>query len=257
MHGLLDEFNNTFCLDVGDDAYLSLANMKLRYQVWCLENDYFNPADFDEAIESDEYDSRSIYAVVSNKNHNINIATTRVILHDKNKPKTKFPMEKFTMLRRHERDHLLHAPRETIGEISRFCVSKNFRRRAAEKKTTHGITSADETPQASGKRSFSQITLGLFRGIFSICLQYNLDHLYAFMEPALLRIIRRYGVNFTPVGPCVNYYGLRQPCILSIISAKENAKKTSKEVYDFVCSEQNTTPLQTRFANTSNNALSN
>ncbi|NOY72865.1 MAG: PEP-CTERM/exosortase system-associated acyltransferase [Gammaproteobacteria bacterium] len=239
MLGLLDEFNGTFCLETGKDSSLAEANMRLRYQVWCLENDYFDFSDFDESMECDEYDSRSVYAVVSNKNHHINIATTRIILHDKNKPQEKFPVEQFPMLRRHDRDYLLNVPREKVGEISRFCVSKSFRRRAGEKESTHGITPGRDSSHPSGKRNYSQITLGLFRGVFSICLQYNLEHLYALMEPALLRIIRRYGVHFTPIGPCVNYYGIRQPCLLSIDSAREKAKTTSKEIYDFVCAEQN------------------
>ena len=34
----------------------------------------------------------------------------------------------------------------------------------------------------------------------------------AVMEPALLRLIGRLGLEFTPLGPPVEYHGLRQPC---------------------------------------------
>jgi hypothetical protein len=57
------------------------------------------------------------------------------------------------------------------------------------------------------------ITFGLFRGILDICLDRGITHVSAVMEPALLRLLKRFGLHFAPVGGLIEYHGLRQPCV--------------------------------------------
>ncbi len=235
MYDLERDFNKEFYIDSGTHETVSSDNMKLRYQVWCIENDYFPTSDFEDCKESDEYDRRSLYVVLANQARSINIATARVIVHDKFDAEAKFPIEKFVMLRRHDRDFYWDVPREQIGEISRFCVSKVYRRRAFESETTHGISPIDLSSRARGKRRCSYITLGLFKGLLEVSLEANLKFWYALMEPSLLRLLRGYGVNFTPIGPCVDYFGRRQPCMICIDSLLLEVRKNSQEIGDFVC----------------------
>lgn len=234
MEGLEKDFNRQFTLQCGDDASLSLANTKLRYQVWCVENDYFPTSSYGDGRESDEYDYRSLYVVLSSRVRDLDIATARVILHDGSNDNARFPVEKFVMLRRHDRDAFWDVRRELVGEISRFCVSKVFRRRAKELSTIHGISS-EGSRLSGGKRSFSHITLGLFKGLIEVSLAAKLEFWYALMEPSLLKMLKIYGVHFTAIGPQVNYFGIRQPCMASIESVLEGIRRNSDEIGDFVC----------------------
>lgn len=233
MHELEQSFNRQFVLNYGDDASLGLANMKLRYQVWCVENNYFPLSSHSDSVERDEYDKRSLYVVLSSQVSNLDIATARVVLHDDRSNDARFPVEQFVMLRRHERDTYLSAPRERVGEISRFCVSKVFRRRAKEFATLHGI--APDGGAGSGKRSFSYITLGLFKGLVAVSSAAKLEYWYALMEPSLLKMLTMYGIHFKAIGPTVNYYGVRQPCMAPIESVLDGIRKNSYEIGEFVC----------------------
>ena len=233
MHNLEQSFNRQFILGYGDDASLSLANMRLRYQVWCVENNYFPLSSFSDGIERDEYDKRSLYVVLSSQIRDLDIATARVVLHDPSDNAARFPIEQFIMLRRHERDAYLSVPRELVGEISRFCVSKVFRRRAREFSTTHGI--APNEGVGEGKRNFSYITLGLFKGLVAVSLAAKLEYWYALMEPSLLKMLKIYGIHFKAIGPTVNYYGVRQPCMAPIESVLDGIRKNSDEIGEFVC----------------------
>jgi len=235
MYSLERDFNSMFCMESGCSDKLSSDNMRLRYQVWCLENNYFSQDQFDSPKESDEYDNRSVYVVLSSKDRRINIATARVILSNKNNESDKFPVENFVMLRRNDRDLFRTVSRSRIGEISRFCVSKVYRRRALESTTIHGITPVGLDNNSIGKRSYSYITLGLFKGLIEVSLAENLEYWYALMEPSLLRLLKNYGVCFSYIGPRVNYFGIRQPCMVSIENVLHGIRNNSEEIANFVC----------------------
>jgi N-acyl amino acid synthase of PEP-CTERM/exosortase system len=109
-------------------------------------------------------------------------------------------------------------PLQHAGEVSRFAVSRAFRRRHGE--TGHvdaGYCKALFYRGAAERRLMPHITLGLIRGILGICLDYRITLLAAVMEPALLRILARLGLDFAPLGPLVRYHGLRQPCAAEIV----------------------------------------
>jgi N-acyl amino acid synthase of PEP-CTERM/exosortase system len=99
-------------------------------------------------------------------------------------------------------------PGESTGEISRFAVSKAFRRR----RLADGYSGVSRLWKAE-QRIMPCITFGLFCGILDICLDRGISHVSAVMEPALLRLLKRFGLHFAPVGGLIEYHGLRQPCV--------------------------------------------
>jgi len=56
------------------------------------------------------------------------------------------------------------------------------------------------------------MTYGLIRGVLEICDEYRIGYICAVMEPALIRILSRFGLNFEHIGGLVEHHGLRQPC---------------------------------------------
>ena len=55
------------------------------------------------------------------------------------------------------------------------------------------------------------------------------------MRLPLLKMLKIYGVHFTAIGPQVNYFGIRQPCMASIESVLEGIRRNSDEIGEFVC----------------------
>jgi N-acyl amino acid synthase of PEP-CTERM/exosortase system len=109
------------------------------------------------------------------------------------------------------------SPLHRTAEVSRFAVSKEFRRRHAETRYVDaGFPDPLSHPAAHERRLMPHITFGLIRGILGICLEHEITLLAAVMEPALLRILSRLGLDFEPMGPLVQYHGLRQPCAADI-----------------------------------------
>jgi len=217
---IIDHFNQYFEMVPAISQELKNEVYKLRYQVYCIENasktGFKNPEDHPEGMEFDDYDdSRSSHYLIRNRSRDIFIATTRLILPDAKSPETPFPIE---INSRIDNISLLKSmPRHNLAELSRFCVSKQFRRRKEDQEliTTCVADSATAFTHEE-KRSFSHLTLALFACAIKMSHEHNIHYWYAFMEPALKRFVATLGVHFVEIGPLVDFYGLRQPCIIKI-----------------------------------------
>jgi N-acyl amino acid synthase of PEP-CTERM/exosortase system len=192
---------------------------KLRYQVYSTENGdktgFNNFIDHSEGMEFDEYDSHSSHYLIRHRERGIYMATTRLILPDANNREKLFPIEKHSQI--DDVDLLKALPRHNLAELSRFCVSKEFRRRKNEQ---HLLTTNDaESDVAYGqeeKRVSSHLTLALFACAIKMSSEHNIHYWYAFMEPALMRVFSALGIHFVGIGPLVNFYGTRRPCVIKI-----------------------------------------
>src|SRR3546814_6685484 len=94
-----------------------------------------------------------------------------------------------------------------MGEISRFCISKDFRRRQGD-----GMFPASEDPETRSdeRRVIPNMTLGLMEGLIRMSLDHGLFYQCAAMERPLLRLLDRLGIRFTHIGPLVDYQGRRR-----------------------------------------------
>ena len=70
------------------------------------------------------------------------------------------------------------------------------------------------------------ITLGLMKGVFDICRDHEISHLAVVMEPPLIRILRRFGLDFMPIGGLVEHHELRQPCIARMADLIEHSRES-------------------------------
>ncbi len=77
------------------------------------------------------------------------------------------------------------------------------------------------------------ITLGLLRGVFDICLEYEITHLAAVMEPPLIRILRRLGLEFVPIGGLVEHHGRRQPCIAKLADLIQKSRESASLLWQY------------------------
>jgi N-acyl amino acid synthase of PEP-CTERM/exosortase system len=220
MNDLCEIFNSYFDVVTDNESSVLDEALRLRYQVYCIENDFEDSSRFKDGKESDDYDCRSAHGIVRHLSSGATAATVRLVLPDMDNPETLFPIEKNC------RDSLALAPtllkgipRQSIAEISRFAVSKNFKRRLGEAGSVAGIGPDYDKyvkQDPSGKRVIPHLIVGLFVAIVRLSAEHHVTHWYAVMDVSLLRLLNRFGINFMPIGDQVDYHGMRQPCFGSV-----------------------------------------
>jgi N-acyl amino acid synthase of PEP-CTERM/exosortase system len=197
---------------------------RLRYQVYCVERPFEDPEQHIGACESDDYDDRSIHTLLLHRRTGEIAGTSRVILPDHRRSR---PLPMATLLQGSDRRRFDRFPVAHTAELSRFAVSKQFRRRRDEEHL------GDEALIETERRLMPFITLGLIRGMFDICLEHKITHLAAVMEPPLIRILHRLGLDFTHIGGIVMHHGLRQPCIASLDDLIQRSRENDSIVWQY------------------------
>jgi N-acyl amino acid synthase of PEP-CTERM/exosortase system len=204
---------------------------RLRYQVYCVENPFEDPTRQQGELETDEDDDRSVHTLLVHRRTGEVAGTSRVILPDLQKLR---PLPMATLLYGADRRRFDEFPVAHTAEISRFAVSKQFRRRRGEERyadVEFGNATGDSA--ISERRLMPFITLGLLRGVFGICLECEITHLAVVMEPPLIRILRRLGLDFTPIGGLVEHHGQRQPCIARLADLIQQSRDGESLVWQY------------------------
>jgi N-acyl amino acid synthase of PEP-CTERM/exosortase system len=208
---LLELYDNYFeTLSVETEDQLRAA-FRLRYEVYCLEHPFEDPAKSPYGMEVDHYDADALHAVLRHRASSEIVGAVRLILPRREEREIRLPIRD---LCRHEliaRDNGT-IPRAHTAEISRFAVSKSFRRRTNDEPPAGALTTAD----LNLRRHIPNTSLGLMQAVAAMAATAGVTHLCAVMEPTLLRMLRRLGIHFVPLGPLVEYHGRRQPCYAHI-----------------------------------------
>ncbi len=190
-----------------DSPELIREAQRLRYQVYCVETGFEDPADNPGGLETDAADDHSVHSLLLHKPSGLVAGTVRLILPVDRRPHGGLPA--FTISERLLRypPHVL--PARLTAEISRFSISKEFRKRCDD-----GLYPADPglaKPDAIGRRALPSITLGLMRAIVQMTRDSGMSHVVAVVEPALVRLLLRLGIRFEQTGERVDYHGTRYP----------------------------------------------
>lgn len=205
---------------------------RLRYQVYCVENSFEDPGQQIDHSEIDEYDQYAVHTLLVHRQSGEVVGTSRVILPQKEEFR---PLPILTLLHGADRRHFSEFPAAKTAEISRFAVSKQFRRRYGEVRYADvGFAENTSVPEISERRLMPFITLGLLAGVLGICLEHEITHLAAVMEPPLIRILRRLGLDFMPIGGLVEHHGLRQPCIAHLADLIQYSRDSETLVWQYV-----------------------
>jgi N-acyl amino acid synthase of PEP-CTERM/exosortase system len=78
------------------------------------------------------------------------------------------------------------------------------------------------------------VRLGLMQGVVHVSEQLGLTHWCAIMEPFLLRLLQMNAIYFSPLGPLVEYHGMRQPCSANIQSGLDRLQRDQWDVWNHV-----------------------
>ena len=183
----------------------------LRYQVYCVEHHFEDPANHPDGRESDCHDIRSQHIALLYRPTGEMIGTVRLIL-PASVTGSQLPL--LSLVGPDALAAFQLYPLDQMGEISRYVVSKSFRRRKGE----------DEFPDVgfaeliaeNDRRLMPHLTLGLIQSLLQLGVSRNIPYFCACMRPALLRLLRQLGLEFQAIGPLIDHHGLRQPCVAAV-----------------------------------------
>ena len=245
---LLDAYNRYFEVMIVDDNPELLDEVfKLRYQVYCIEHSFESPDRYPDGREVDEFDERSFHSLLIHKPSGVIAGTTRLIMPDTENPVGSLPIDLVCA----EPDLLSveRSDRTTMAEVSRFAVSRSFRRRIGEAGSPTAVTdeslAAMEAAQSdmSNRRLAPHITLGLIESLVVMSERSGTTHWCSVMERALLRLLSRIGIHFENLGPQVDYHGKRQPCYQDLGVLLARVKEERFDVWEILTREGTVGPI--------------
>ena len=121
-------------------------------------------------------------------------------------------------------------PLAEATEVSRFAISKNFRRRATDDKDIGG-----SGPGRSERiRQGNLPCLSLIQFLVRQSKQNGLNYWVAAMEVKLLRMLHGMGIHFTAIGPQVMHHGLRQPCYCHVPTMLADVKAEQPDYWNVI-----------------------
>ena len=241
---LLDVYNSYFdSVPVETDEEKHLAFL-LRYEVYCVEHPFEDPARNPDGIETDPFDAYALHSLLVHRPSKIVVGTVRLILPRLDDANVELPIRTVCRHELLDNDNP-RLPRAKTAEISRFAVSKSFRRRTSDDETTvGGYFSEDSDP----RRLIPNISLGLMQSIVAMAAKSGVSHLCAVMEPTLLRLLARLGIHFHNLGPRVQYHGTRQPCFSDLDELLARAWVERREVWELLTCDGELWPVNPRLA---------
>lgn len=242
MKSMLAElFGQYFELVMADTPARLDAVFRLRHQVYCLETGFEDKNQFPDGRERDHFDALASHALIQRRESDITVATVRLVEADFSREGMPFPLEQslpgLLTSRGYGPDRL---PRERTAEISRFAISREFKRRAGESGTLVGVSDANADASAvdgrknGRRRAEPVIILGLFRAIVSLSADKGYTHWVAAMERPLLRLLSRFGIHFLPVGAPIELHGKRQPCMGRINDVLARIHAERRDIWEFI-----------------------
>lgn len=183
-----------------------LEAKQLRYRVYCEERG-FEPGE--NGIEQDEFDDNSTHVLVRSRVTGQVYGTVRVIMSKREEGGLGRPMERVC-----DEYVLAPLPVDATAEVSRFALTRD----------RSGLS-----PEAA-----ALIRLFLIRGVVQASGELGLTHWCAIMEKTLLRLLRSTSLYFLPVGPAVEYHGIRQPAIFPLADGLERMRRENPQIWSFL-----------------------
>lgn len=220
------EYQRSFRVVPADTAALKEIVFRLRYDIYCNENDMSSDdGKLTSTIEKDAFDDNSLHYLLYHKATDEAIGTVRVVMPRPERLLSSFPLQSVC-------DHpLLHIPEraERFCELSRFCMVPQFRQRVGDGRLLPSYSDQDQTIQFTSegttvmfRRAIPFAPLGLLRAAFEGAMDNGLTDCICIMDPGQLHSLQRIGLSYRILGPELDMGGAQQPIIFNIKHALDN-----------------------------------
>lgn len=225
---LYRQYFETLVLTESDDELRDEA-FRLRYQVYCVENPFEDSSDNPDGLERDALDDASVHCLLRHKRSCAMAGAVRLVMPNKDDLTHSFALQEVC------RDPLISDPERfpvsKMAEVSRFCISKDFRKRQGDWLYPQSVEPDDQTDE---RRVIPNMTLGLIEGLVRMSLENGIFYWCAVMERPLLRLLSRLGIHFENIGPLVEYHGRRQPCYIPLETMLERVYEERPDVWEIL-----------------------
>lgn len=206
---------------------------QLRYRVYCIENAFEDPSANPDGREMDEFDRHSAHSLLTYRPTGLPAGTVRLVLPRLDDLDNSFALQRVCnepLIR-----DRLQFPVEKMAEVSRFCISKEFRRRMGDSSAAgEEASDAAEMSLDEERRILPHLSLGLIESLVRMCVDHGITYWCAVMEPTLLRLLTRLGIHFDPIGPLIDYHGRRQPCYIPLEKLLPRVYRERPDVWDVI-----------------------
>ena len=232
MSDLYEAFHEYFEIVIADTPKLLEEVYRIRYQVLCVEKRLpgFDQSLYVDGLEKDDYDDHSSHVLLRYRLSGSFIGTVRLIQFDPLNPEKLFPVEKYAQLDSALCD-MSKLPRQQTAEISRFVIVDKFGRRKSERRN---LEMRKDHTERRDRRSSPHLVLALIAGVVRMCAYYDIRNWVSVMDPALNRLLSNFGMDLRPIGPTIDYHGLRKPYFMKISDALSKMKEKYPDTWDVV-----------------------
>src|SRR4051812_15861404 len=222
----LEYYNSVFSSAIANSAEERDECFRIRFQVYCIDNGFEDPANSPDGLERDGFDSHSVHSVLTHNSTGNAIGTVRLVLPEEDGERRVLPMQRIAGPI--AADGVAPFPIYRTAEISRFSIVKSFRQHTPDQ----GVE-AQLSPEEWRKMLF-HLPLGLIKSCVEMSVREGMTHWAAVMEPALLRLLTRLGIHFNPLGSLVDYHGRRQPCWVDLDAMLARVHAERPDVWEVI-----------------------
>jgi N-acyl-L-homoserine lactone synthetase len=169
------------------DPDLMDKSYRLRYQVYCIERGFLDPAKYPDRLERDEFDRYSLHLGVLDRDGSLK-ATSRLI---------QVSVLGLPLFRHCEifatQETEVYRPTNRIAEVSRLCMSRQVAARRTDR---------------------AAVIPTMYRALYQFSKRAGFTHWLVATERGLHRLLTNFGFPFRPVGPHIDYFGPVAPYIM-------------------------------------------
>jgi N-acyl amino acid synthase of PEP-CTERM/exosortase system len=223
-------YDRHFDVVSADTPELLDAAHALRYQVYCVEHAFFDPALQLGEREWDSYDAQSVHAVLISKPSDDAVGCVRLILPYRGAAFGSLPIRE--LLSPADCRRLDTFARRRTAEISRYAIDKRYRRRQGE--GLYPDVGWRDPSTIALRRLVPQMSLGLMRGVCLLAKEHEIETVCAAMSAPLMRLLERFGLVFERLGPSIDYHGQRQPCVANVEQLLAGMAQRNQDFYHLV-----------------------
>jgi N-acyl amino acid synthase of PEP-CTERM/exosortase system len=207
--------SKNFEVILANDQWSRHIHYQLRYQVFCLETGYEDPAQFPDGEEKDDWDDDAAHFLVKERGSGQWVAAMRLVLPSaQNLPiEQRVPIE--TSLRRDQRH---------CAEISRLCMVGHYRRRLQGRIMPCDSSISDNNRVAGGMQSeimkqqrTAEILQVLLKAAVSVSCERAIAYWYMLTTRALAKIASYVlPMDMQMAGPACSHRGERYPFLVDV-----------------------------------------
>lgn len=197
---------------IDDSPELLEKSYALRYQVYCLEREFLDASNYPDHQETDKFEPHSLHFGTMDLRGEL-VGTARLVMANP----AGFPLFQHCTVFPEETE--LYLPGNTVVEVSRLSVSRNYRRRKGD--GLYGVQGAAAfnvvTERREGETKLGgELVVSLYKALYQASKRRGITHWLCATERSLYRLLQKYGFPLRLIGPEMDYFGPVAPYLMDL-----------------------------------------